>query len=107
MGMLGKKKPSFNLHVLIYQEDNNWIAHCLELDIVTANPKQSIVQKDIIDLIRAQIEFAREHDNTENIFKPAPPQEWAKLYYASKTCNVKKLKKPDKSPISGVELCIV
>lgn len=105
MKIFGKKKPSFNLRVLIYEEDNIWIAHCLELDIITANPKQSTVEKDIVKLIIAQIASAFEHDNIKNIFKPAPPEDWEKLYYASKKCNVKKLKKPDESPFYGVELC--
>jgi hypothetical protein len=104
MGIL-RRKPSFNLRVLIYQEEDIWIAHCLELDIMTANPKQSIVEKDIFDLIIAQIESAFEHGNLKNIFKPAPPEDWEKLYYASKRCNLKKFKKPDESPFHGVELC--
>ena len=105
MAFFSKKKPSFNLHVLIYQEENLWLAHCLELDIITANSDQPTVAKDIVDLIRAQIESAADHGNLESIFKPAPPEDWAKLYYASKACNVKKLSRPDKSPFAGVELC--
>lgn len=100
-----RKKPSFNLHVLIYKEENAWLAHCLELDIVAVDANKSVVEKDIVDLISAQIESAAEHNNIENIFKPAPAKDWAKLYFASKTCNIKKLKRPDESRIGGIELC--
>ena len=100
-----RKKPSFNLHVLVYKEDKIWIAHCLELDIITADPDQSTVEKDIVDLVHAQITSAYESGNTESIFKPAPSEDWAKLYFASKECNFKKIKKTDKSSITGVELC--
>lgn len=103
--MFGKKKPSFILHVLIYKEGEIWLAHCLELDIVTADKNSSTVESDILDLVRAQIASAHEYGNTENVFKPAPPEDWARLYYASKSCNFKKLRQPDKSPFSGVELC--
>lgn len=105
MSVFGRRKPSFDLHVLIHEENGVWVAHCLEMDIVTAHKEQSTVENDIIDLIRAQIESAIEHGNMENIFKPAPSEDWAKLYSASKACNHRKLKKPDKFPIKGVEFC--
>ena len=101
----GSKKPSFKLHVLVYKEDGVWTAHCLELDIITADLKQTTVEKDIVDLIHAQIASAYESGNIDNIFKPAPPEDWAKLYFASKKCNSKKIKGTDKSTITGVELC--
>jgi hypothetical protein len=99
------KKPSFNLNVLVYKEDKVWIAHCLELDIITADPSQSTVEKDIVDLVHAQIRSAYESGNTDAIFTPAPSEDWAKLYSASKKCNVKKIEKVDKSSIAGVKLC--
>ncbi|MDP2167964.1 MAG: hypothetical protein Q8J64_06510 [Thermodesulfovibrionales bacterium] len=98
------RKPTFTLHVLIYEEDGVWVAHCLEMDIIASDPAQGKVEKDIIDLIRAQLVFAHEHGNMENIFTPAPPEDWAKLFNASRSCNLKKLNK-ETSPFKGVELC--
>lgn len=106
-------KPIIKLHVIISDEDDEWVAHCLEMDLVATNTTEKKVEDDIIDLIKAQFIYAMENDNFENLLKSAPPEEWAKLKIA-KSCSSKLIRiqhKKKKSlsqnpPINEVELCI-
>lgn len=110
---LFKRQPSIKLNVLIYKESNEWIAHCLQMDIVTTGQDEKDVEKDIINLIKAQIIFALQNNNLSNLFKPAPEEEWAKLEYATKCSNIKIKIDIDEDnqtvrrhpPINEVELC--
>lgn len=104
-----RRHPSIKLNVLIYREGDNWIAHCLQMDIVAANTNVKTAEDDIIDLIKAQVTFALENDNLGNLFKPAPAEEWAKLENATK-CGTKKIRielehDRKQAPINEVELC--
>ena len=109
-----RKSQSIKLNVLIYEEDGEWIAHCLQMDIVAANNNIDSVQDDIVDLIKAHVIFAFENDNIGNIFRSAPPEEWTK-YLQSKNphCDVRKITIPltasdsniQPNPLSEVEFC--
>ena len=106
------KNPSIKLNVLVYKEDNEWIAHCLQMDLVAANTDKNAVQDDIIDLIESHVVYALENENIDHIFKPAPAEEWEKLGHSQK-CGSRKvvIKLPKKDdgiqsiPINEVELC--
>ena len=106
------KNPSIKLNVLIYKEDSEWIAHCLQMDLVAANESKEDVQDDIIDLIKAHVSYALENDNVDHIFKPAPAEEWEKLAHFQR-CGTRKfaIDKTTKNygnqsiPINEVELC--
>lgn len=106
------KIPSIKLNVLIYKEDDEWIAHCLQMDLVAANIDRDLVQDDIVDLIKAHVVYAIENDNIEHIFKSAPAEEWEKLARFQK-CGTRKFSitipkdEPVRSipPINEVELC--
>jgi hypothetical protein len=108
-----KALPSVKLNVLIYQEDDEWIAHCLQMDIVATSGGKSSVMNDIVDLIKAQVEYAVDNDNLSSIFRPAPAEEWEKLARFQR-CEVRKIiidmPKVDKGsatiPIREVELCV-
>lgn len=75
---------AFSLHVLIFEEDKEWVAHCLEFDIVATAKDMTSVKKDIFDLIKTHIEYAIENNNMANLFKPAPPEVW-KPFWSKKT----------------------
>ena len=105
---------SIKLNVLVYEEDNEWIAHCLQMDIVTTNTTKESVQDDIVDLIRAHLVFAIENNNIGNIFKSAPPEDWEKYFNSrASECNVRKLYIPlprrdeniKSNPVKEVEFC--
>jgi hypothetical protein len=110
---LFKRYPSVKLNVLIYHEEGEWVANCLQMDLVATGNTEREVENDIIDLIKCQVVYAFQNDNLGFIFKPAPAEEWAKLQKAKK-CGTRKIKidiPDDKKeskihpPIREVELC--
>jgi hypothetical protein len=110
---LFRRYPSIKLNVLIYQDSGEWIAHCLQMDLVSTGINEKDVENDIINLIKAQVIFAIENNNMDYIFKAAPADEWTKLE-KSKRCGTRKIKidipQKDKEsknhpPINEVEIC--
>ncbi len=53
------------------------MAHCLEFDIVAAAKTKKQTEKDLEDLVVAQIESAFADDDIESLFHPAPKPVWA------------------------------
>jgi hypothetical protein len=75
-------------NILIREEEDTCIAHCLELDIVATSPTLEGVEIDIMSLITAQIEYAFKNDNLDNLYHPAPPEVW-KEYFNCSTAEIK------------------
>ncbi len=71
---------SFTANVLTKEEDGMFVAHCLELDIVAVAPTQEEVQREIVSLVCAQIDYAFSNDNLDNLFHPAPSEMWQEFY---------------------------
>ncbi len=78
------KKTALNFNILIEKEEDLFIAHCLELDIVATAETMDQVKKDIIDLMAAQVEYAFSNDNLENLYHPAPPEIWKEFFDCEK-----------------------
>lgn len=78
------QKAKIRLDILIKKEDDCYLAHCLQFDIVTTNDTLKGVRKDILDLCRAHIEFSHENDNLDYLFSPAPKEVWAEYLAAFK-----------------------
>ena len=76
---------------IVTKEETIFVAHCLELDIVATNKNYKTVTKDIIDLMKTQIDYAFSNDNLENLYHPAPAEVW-KEFYACKESIEKKIK---------------
>lgn len=72
-----------NLDIVFYREDDMFVAHCLQLDIVAQAHTISQAECDIEDLIIAHTMYTIENDDWDNYFKPAPPMYWALLPKAS------------------------
>ena len=86
-----KEVMAITLNVLIKKEDDVFIAHCLELDIVATANTSNQAQKEIVSLIDAQVSYAFENNNLENLYHPAPPEVW-KEFFACKESIEKKHK---------------
>jgi len=67
-------------NVLIKELENEYIAHCLELDIVATSTGLNQVTKDIVDLIIAQVDYAFSNRNLDHLYRPAPPEVWQEFY---------------------------
>lgn len=82
-------------NVLIKQVNEEYIAHCLELDIVTTAGALKQAQKDIVDLIAIQISYAFSNDNLDFLYRPAPQEVWQEFYKCKEKAKKKiKVKKP-------------
>jgi hypothetical protein len=88
---------SMIFNVLVKREDDLYIAHCLELDIVATSDDKEKVTDDIIDLIQAQVSYAFSNDNLEYLYHPAPLEAW-KEFYACKDQIEKKIAMKKVSP---------
>ncbi len=74
----------FDIHILLYREDDIQIAHCLEFDIVAQGKKKIEALKNLMDAIELQIGFALDNNNLSSIFNPAPAEYWKMLVNARK-----------------------
>jgi len=91
-----RNDPEIRLDILIKREDDYYLAHCLQFDIVATDDTVEDVQKGIIDLCIAHIRFSCDNDNLDYLFCPAPQEVWAEYLALAKdpTCHVD-LKKID------------
>jgi predicted RNase H-like HicB family nuclease len=82
---MAKARPNFsiNLSAIAYCEDGVWLAHCLELDIVSEGKDTDDALRSLMSLCELQITVAVEEGDIESIFRPAPPEIW-KLYAIGK-----------------------
>ena len=86
------KKAEIMLDILIKKEQEHFLAHCLQFDLVTTADTLEEVREDILNLCRAHIEFSQVHDNLEYLFSPAPKEAWAEYLATSKKeeCDVER-----------------
>jgi hypothetical protein len=82
-GIPMSREECFDFKVLIKFEDGLWIAHCLELDIVASARTPEQVQEEIVDLISAQVSYAIENNNMENLYHSAPADVWMEYFGCS------------------------
>jgi hypothetical protein len=78
------KKAEIRLDVLIKKEDNYYLAHCLQFDLVATSDTLEGVRKDIFDLCCAHIDYSYANDNLEFLFSPAPKEVWSEYLAMSK-----------------------
>ncbi len=94
-------KDKFQLSVLIKKEDNDFVAHCLDFDIVTVAPALNKAKADIVSLIRAHIEYALSNDNRDHLFCPAPSDVWEEF----RKCRSEKSEFHPENPYFNAEIC--
>ena len=69
------------LRALLYKEDGEYAAHCLEFDIAgTSKESFEDACDELNELIQVHIEYAYENDNLEHLYKPAPAKYWNMLH---------------------------
>ena len=80
----------FNVHILLYSEDDIQIAHCLEFDLMAQGKRKIDALRNLMDAIDLQISFALENNDLASIFTPAPAEYWKMLANAKKyPCKLK------------------
>jgi predicted RNase H-like HicB family nuclease len=74
--------PTLRLTILVTPEGKRFLAHCLELDLAEGGKTPEEAVDNLIETCLAHIGSAIEDDDMEHLFKPAPPEFWAKFYAA-------------------------
>lgn len=67
------------LRGVVHREGDEWIAHCLDLDIVSCASTPHEATAQLVDAVTAQLEYARDMDNGAYLFHPAPHEAWQRL----------------------------
>ncbi|WP_165074070.1 hypothetical protein [Paludisphaera rhizosphaerae] len=60
-----------SLRIVFYREDESWVAHCLETDLVGVGETKREAMATLWDATTLQFEASREWDNPANFFSPA------------------------------------
>ena len=71
-----QKSWSFDFRILVKKQDDLWIAHCLELDLVVAALTENQVEEDILAVIKEQVRYCIVNDNMDYLFRSAPKEVW-------------------------------
>jgi len=74
--------PKIHIDAVVYKEDGFFVAHALQLDLVVTGSTETEAVNDLIEVCQAQILYAAENDNFDNIFRPAPPEVWQRFFQA-------------------------
>ena len=74
----------FPIRVVLYKEDELWVAHCLELDLLGSGRTRSVALKDLSVCIGLQLQESLNHDCPDNFFHPADGETWRRWAVGSK-----------------------
>lgn len=64
-------KLSMPIRVVFYREGSDWVAHCLEFDLVGDGPDRRLALEHLLDAMGLQLQASIEHQNPDNLFRPA------------------------------------
>ena len=78
------KLETFNFRVILSNEENMWVATCLELDLVAVAATVEEVMLDISDIIFVQLQYSLENDNLDYLYKPTLLESWKLFFNCSK-----------------------
>ncbi|MGO9116237.1 MAG: hypothetical protein ACLQPD_01350 [Desulfomonilaceae bacterium] len=77
------QEEKFSFRVLIKEEPDAWVAHCLELNLVAVADTIEQVETDMVDIIIAHVRYALENDNVAYMSHPAPAEVWKDFFKCS------------------------
>ncbi len=72
MSQATKTKLNISLRVVLYRECDEWIAHCLEFDLLGSGATHEDALQDFLKATVLQVEASLRYDNPANLFSPAP-----------------------------------
>jgi hypothetical protein len=88
----------FNIRVLIYPEDNEFVAHALEMDLLGYGSTEADAIKELSDLVRCQISFAHQKNDDSLLIFPAP-KEYFKRWEAAHRAHIRQQVLGEKSGV--------
>lgn len=87
----------FLLHVLVYPEGDEWLAHCLEFDAVAQGGSPAEARRGLDDALSTLIADATEHGDIRGLFRPAPAGLWTKYADATRRGRLRRVTRRDLS----------
>lgn len=79
-----KESVNIYVHVLIYREEELYLAHCLEFDVVAEGYTEKEAKKYIEMAIVDHVVFCIGKGNIDKIMNPAPGEYWNSFFFESK-----------------------
>lgn len=67
------------LRVVFYKEDGEWVAHCLEFDLVGVAKNKEEAVKLLSEAIFVQLKATLKNKNLKNLFRPADGEYFQKF----------------------------
>ena len=65
------REINLEIRVVCYREDDLWVAHCLEFDVLGSGETKKDALNGLSEAILLQLEHSVLHDNPRNLFRPA------------------------------------
>ncbi len=62
------------LRIVFYQQDETWVAHCLEFDLMGDGPRREDALTSLNDAIATQLSWSLEQNDIKRLFSPAPEE---------------------------------
>ncbi len=88
------RSASMVFNIFIKKDDDVFVAHCMELDIVATGQSIDEATEDLIGLIIAQLQYAFSNDNLDHLYRPAPPEVWREFYLCREALEEREIKLP-------------
>ena len=77
------KRLRVPLRIVVYQEDGDWVAHCLEFDLVGAGSNRKEAMSLLAEAVSIQAEESFKSGNLRNLFSPADGK-YFQMFFAGK-----------------------
>jgi len=66
--------PDLRVDFFVYKDDGLWVAHCIQLDIVAAEPDRKDAIQECAETCSEHLAFALTTGRLGSVFKMAPPE---------------------------------
>src|SRR3990172_10019503 len=78
-GDLPDTMTRLSFRATVAREGGDWVAHCLDLDLVATGPTAEAAMDELAGAVEAQLWYARAQHNFEYLFRPAPAEAWERF----------------------------
>jgi len=82
--------PALTFDVLLYEEDDHWIAHCLQLDLAEAGRTPEEAEDALAGVVGHHVEWAIADDDLEHLLHAAPVDVW-RLFLAAEPLGLREV----------------
>lgn len=77
-------RSTLHIDVVMWKNDERWVAECLPLGLVAAGPEPEQVFRDAQKICAAQVIYAMENDLLGSLIRPPDAESLLRLFHARK-----------------------